>query len=58
MSEPKAPMLHRLQAIQAEGLSLQVIANKLNAEGMPTLSGNGCWQKGTVGHLLAQGDEA
>jgi hypothetical protein len=25
----------------------------LNARGIPTLSGKGRWQKGTVGHLLA-----
>jgi endonuclease YncB( thermonuclease family) len=35
----------------------QVIANRLNAEGVPTLSGKGRWQKGTVGNLLAQGDQ-
>ena len=44
--------------MQAEGLSLQAIVNKLNAEGVPTLSGKGRWQKGTVENLLAQGDEA
>ncbi len=37
-------MLPWLQVMQAEGLSLQAIANKLNAEGMPTLSGQWCWQ--------------
>jgi hypothetical protein len=25
-----------------------------NAEGVPTLSGKGRWQKGTIGNLLAQ----
>jgi Recombinase len=34
--------------------SVQAIANQLNAEGVPTLSGRGRWQKGTVGDLLAQ----
>jgi hypothetical protein len=52
--EPKAAMLTRLRTMQAEGLSLQAIANRLNAEGVPTLSGKGRWQKGTVGNLLAQ----
>jgi Recombinase len=58
MSEPKAAVLQRLQALQAEGLSLQKIADRLNREGVPTLSGKGRWQKGTIGHLLAQRDEA
>jgi hypothetical protein len=31
------------------------IANQLNAEGVPTLSGRGTWKKGTVYDLLAQG---
>jgi hypothetical protein len=54
---PKAAVLQRLQAMQAEGLSLQKIADRLNNEGVPTLSGRGTWQKGTVGNLLAQGNE-
>jgi hypothetical protein len=36
------------------GLSLQAMANQLNAEGVPTLGGKGRWQKGTIGNLLAQ----
>jgi hypothetical protein len=47
-------LLQRLQALQAEGLSLQTIANRLNNEGVPTLSGKGHWQKGTIGKLIAQ----
>jgi hypothetical protein len=43
--------------MQAEGLSLQAIANRLNHEGVPTLSGKGKWQKGTIGNLLVQGNE-
>ena len=39
MSEPKAAVLERLQAMQAEGLSLQKIADRLNHEVVPTLSG-------------------
>ena len=54
MSEPKAAVLQRLQALQAEGLSLQKIADCLNNEGVPTLSGKGQWRKGTIGNLLAQ----
>ena len=51
---PKAAMVQRIRAMQGEGLSLQAIANQLNAEGVPTLSGRGRWQKGTVANLLAQ----
>jgi len=52
--DPKAAVLQRLRALQAKGLSLQMIANQLNAEGVPTLSSTGRWQKGTIGNLLAQ----
>ena len=52
----KARLVARLQAMHAQGLSHQAIATQLNAEGVPTLSGKGTWQKGTVGHLLAQED--
>jgi Recombinase len=38
--------------MQAEGFSLQAMANCLNNGGVPTLSGKGKWQKGTVGNLL------
>jgi hypothetical protein len=37
-----------------ELLAGKAIANQLNAEHVPTLSGKGRWQKGTVGNLLAQ----
>jgi hypothetical protein len=40
--------------MQAEGLSLQAMANRFNNDGVPTLSGKGRWQKGTIGNLLAQ----
>jgi Recombinase len=55
--ESKAAVLQRLQALQAEGLSLQKIADRLNNEGVPTLSGKGKWQKGTIGNLLVRGHE-
>jgi excisionase family DNA binding protein len=54
ITDHKAAVLTRLPVMQAEGLSLQAIANRLNNEGIPTLSGNGRWQKGTIGNLLAQ----
>jgi len=57
MSEPKAVLLSRLRTMQAEGLSLQKIADRLNHEGVLTLSSKGRWQKGTIGNLLAQGDD-
>jgi hypothetical protein len=53
-STEKGAIMQRLRAMKAKGLSLQAIANQLNAEGAPTLSGNGKWQKGTIGNLLAQ----
>jgi Recombinase len=53
----KAVILTRLQAMQAEGLSLQAIANRLNKEGIPTLSGKGRWQKDTIGNLRAQAED-
>ena len=51
----EAVLLAQLQAMQAEGLPLQAIADRLTAEGVPTLSGKGRWQKGTIANLLAQG---
>jgi excisionase family DNA binding protein len=51
----KAALVARLRALQAQGLSLQAIATQLNVEGVPTISGKGRWQKGTIGNLLAQG---
>jgi hypothetical protein len=54
IAAPKAEVLKRLRVMQAEGISLQAMANRLNNEGVPTLSGKGRWQKGTIGNLLAQ----
>ena len=54
LPEPKANVLRRLRVMQAEGLSLQAIANRLNTEGVPTFSGKGRWQKGTISNLLAE----
>jgi Recombinase len=53
----KVALVSRLRALQAQGLSHQAITTRLNVEGMPTLSGKGTWQKGTVSNLLAQGPE-
>jgi hypothetical protein len=38
---------------QAEVLLMRAIADRLTAEEVPTLSGRGEWQKGTIGNLLA-----
>jgi Recombinase len=53
----KAALVSRLQAMHAQGLSHQTIATQRNAEGVPTPSGKGAWEKGTVGNLLAEGGE-
>jgi excisionase family DNA binding protein len=52
----KAALVARLQALQAEGLSHQAIAKRLNDDGVPTISGRGQWQKGTISNLLAQAE--
>jgi hypothetical protein len=52
-SPSKADIRTRLHTLRERGLSLQQIATVFNAEGVPTLSGKGRWQKGTIGHLLA-----
>jgi hypothetical protein len=54
----KAALVARLQALQAQGLTLQAIANRLNSEEVPTLSGRGGWKPGTVGNLLAEAKAA
>jgi helix-turn-helix protein/recombinase len=50
----KSAILDRLRTMKADGLSLQAMANRLNDEGIPTLSGRGRWQKGTIANLLAE----
>lgn len=52
----RAALLARIQAMHAEGLSTQAIATGLNQEGVPTISGRGQWQRGTVANLLAQAE--
>ena len=54
MPESKAAILTRLRTMQAEGLSLQAMANRLNNEGVPTLSHKGTWKKGTIYNLLKE----
>jgi hypothetical protein len=50
-------LLTRLHTPREAGLSLQQIADLLNAERVPTLSGKGRWQKGTIGKLLGQPED-
>jgi excisionase family DNA binding protein len=52
----KAAVLARLQALKVRGLSTQAMATQLNREGVPTLSGRGTWQKGTIANLLAEAE--
>ena len=48
----KTAVLARLRQMRSEGKSLEKMARELNAEGIPTLSGEGRWQKGTLHKLL------
>jgi excisionase family DNA binding protein len=48
----RTAILQRLQAMRAEGLSQQAMADRFNKEQIPTLSGRGRWQAGTIGKLL------
>jgi excisionase family DNA binding protein len=54
----KAALVARLRALEANGLSHQAIATQLNTERVPTVSGRGDWQPGTVGKLLKQAQAA
>ena len=44
--------LERVRQLRVTGASYQVIADALNREGFPTITGRGQWQPGTVGKLL------
>jgi hypothetical protein len=57
IAAPMTKVLEQSRMMQVEGLSLQAMANRLNNEGVPMLSGKGRWQKGTIGNLLPQGEE-
>jgi hypothetical protein len=50
----RAQTVERIQRMRATGISCQTIADALNREGVPTLSGRGQWQPGTV-QKLTQG---
>jgi hypothetical protein len=51
-SPSKAELVTWLHTLRGSGMSLQKIAAELNARDIPTLSGKGRWQKGTIGKLL------
>ena len=44
--------LKRIKDLQKQGLGYRRIAERLNAEGIPTLSGRGHWHKSTVWKLV------
>jgi hypothetical protein len=54
--DPTAAVLPWRQAMRAAGLSLQAMADRLNTEGLPTQSGHGHWQKGTIGEAARPGE--
>jgi hypothetical protein len=54
----KATVLARLQRMHETGLDSTQIAAALQAEGVPTLSGTGQWQSGTVRKLLKAVNES
>jgi hypothetical protein len=53
-SPSKAELVTWLRTLRRSGMSLQHMAAELNGRGIPTLSGKGRWQKGTIGKLLTQ----
>ena len=53
-SEENAATIAYIQHLSAEGLSLRKIAERLMAEGRPTISGSGVWHFGTVRKILAK----
>jgi excisionase family DNA binding protein len=54
--ERRAALVRHVQALDKQGLTLRAIAQRLNDEGIPTISGKGRWQQGTIGNLLAPAD--
>jgi hypothetical protein len=48
----KAAIVARLRAMREQGMSLAKIADMLQAENVPTLSGAGEWRKSTISKLL------
>ena len=60
-SEPtdaKAAILAKVNELRSAGLSLRKMADRLNAESVPTLSGAGGWNAGTISKLLKKAASA
>lgn len=53
-SPDRKEVLSRIQELHKQGLSHLKIAGELNSQGLPTFSGRGQWQAGTVQKLLKQ----
>lgn len=53
---PRLAILTRLRTWKHEGLSTREMVKRLEAEGIPTLSGRGAWTSGTVSRLLQEGE--
>jgi hypothetical protein len=56
-SPSKAELTTWLHTLRGAGMSFRDMATELNARGVPTLSGKGRWQQGTIGKLLSQAEE-
>jgi len=54
MEPPPDPVLAQIRRWQEEGMSLRAIAAQLNAEGVPTRSGQGKWYQSNLSRLLAR----
>jgi hypothetical protein len=54
MEPPQDPVLAQIRRWQQEGMSLRAIAAQLNAEGVPTPSGQGKWYQSNLSRLLAR----
>jgi FtsZ-binding cell division protein ZapB len=52
MDTDKKAIIGRARELKAQGLSFQAIADAFNGEGIPTFSGRGVWNKGTLLKLL------
>ncbi len=58
MNLDKNKKIELLKKLRADGLSYQEISDRLNNDGIGTLSERGKWHKGTVKNLLEKGDIA
>lgn len=48
------PAIDIITDLSADGMGPTAIANRLNDDGVPTLTGKGRWHKGTVSNILKQ----